>query len=441
MIPMKIAILTPAFPPVTGGVSQSMGNFYQTYLKVKNHPPYLVFTTAEGVDKGKEFSRNVVRVDRNSYRMTFRVVKYFLGFVRDALKVVLVKERHRGRKYILNQLAWFGNVKNYLRALSGCYYADRLLQGRISPDIVMVAYIRYMGIVGYLLSKYLKVPLVIICHGDDIIIHNLEHIVALDRAAGFITRSKAIEDVVRERYSMKGKHYKKVWDGVIEKFYHIAEDKATLREHLNIPPNEFAILDIGRLCPRKNFDSPIIALAMLARKGIFTDERPAHLYIIGVGEELEYLENLVRKLKLEGSVTFLGGLDDVNRNKFLKASDLFVMTPYDMPDSIEGFGIVYIESNFFGVPVIGTISGGVVESVEDGVSGFLLPQRDPKALAQKIQLFYEDEDLLQRMGMQGQERVQTKYAWEPILERYLSLFDEILKDHRAGKKFNRGGNP
>ena len=85
---------------------------------------------------------------------------------------------------------------------------------------------------------------------------------------------------------------------------------------------------------------------------------------------------MTKNLKLEDKVTFLGNVTDNIRNKYLKASDIFILPSIATPKSIEGFGIVYLEANYYNLPVIGTISGGITEAIEDHKSGLLIKPND-----------------------------------------------------------------
>ena len=83
-------------------------------------------------------------------------------------------------------------------------------------------------------------------------------------------------------------------------------------------------------------------------------------------------KKLVKRLNLEKDVKFLGNCDIETRNKFYKMSDIFLMPSITTKNDIEGFGIVFLEANYFKVPVIGTRTGGIVEAIIDGKTGFLI---------------------------------------------------------------------
>jgi glycosyltransferase involved in cell wall biosynthesis len=123
-------------------------------------------------------------------------------------------------------------------------------------------------------------------------------------------------------------------------------------------------------------------------------------------------------------VTFTGFL---HRKDFVDRyydADVFVFPPiWD-----EGFGIPPIEAMVAGVPVVGSLSGALPETVIEGETGFLVRKNDPQALAQQILRLLRDDDLRERMGRAARQRVLATFTWERIAglleERYRRLVNE-----------------
>ena len=114
------------------------------------------------------------------------------------------------------------------------------------------------------------------------------------------------------------------------------------------------------------------------------------------------------------------------KKKYLKASDVFIMPSIAIKKSIEGFGIVFLEANFYKLPVIGTISGGITEAIENYKSGLLIKQNDLYGLIDAIIYLYENEEERKRMGEYGYNRVLNNYNWELLIDKYIQLFKEII---------------
>ncbi len=122
---------------------------------------------------------------------------------------------------------------------------------------------------------------------------------------------------------------------------------------------------------------------------------------------------------------FLGRCDIDIRNKYYKMADLFIMPSITKKNDIEGFGIVFLEANYFKVPVIGTATGGMSEAIIDGKTGFLIKQNDIDDLVDRITFFYINETERKEMGKNGFNRVIKNFKWENIIKNYNNLFLEM----------------
>ncbi|GAG94101.1 unnamed protein product, partial [marine sediment metagenome] len=151
-------------------------------------------------------------------------------------------------------------------------------------------------------------------------------------------------------------------------------------------------------------------------------------FLIGSGQETEKLKIMTNNLGLKNEVIFLGAVNDTMKKKYLKASDVFIMPSIATKKSIEGFGIVYLEANYFKLPVIGTISGGILEAIEDRKSGLLIKPNDLNGLINAIVYLYENEEERKRMGEYGYNRVINKYNWEFLANEYIKVFENIIKE-------------
>ena len=89
---------------------------------------------------------------------------------------------------------------------------------------------------------------------------------------------------------------------------------------------------------------------------------------------------------------------------------------------IEGLGVVYLEAQQYGVPVLGTYSGGIPEAMEENKSGFLVPEHDVAALAEKILLLKSNPELRVRMGEYGKTFVREKFDWRKSIQGHLDLY-------------------
>ncbi|HZC19474.1 MAG TPA: glycosyltransferase, partial [Rubrobacteraceae bacterium] len=177
---------------------------------------------------------------------------------------------------------------------------------------------------------------------------------------------------------------------------------------------------IGRLVPRKGVDTLVEALALLSR------HLDARLVIVG-GEpgaegsaEVARLSALARKLKVKKRVTFTGSRPQQDLYRYYGAADAAVTVPHYEP-----FGMTPLETMACGVPVVGSRVGGIKTSVVDGETGYLVPPKDPKALADRLLRLLTDGALRERMGLAGRRRMEEHYTWERIATLAAATFSEV----------------
>lgn len=159
------------------------------------------------------------------------------------------------------------------------------------------------------------------------------------------------------------------------------------------------LLSVGRIVPRKGFDAVIRALPE-----IITKVPNAHYLIVGTGHYRPALESLVADLNLDSHVTFAGLVADEDLADYYRLCDLFVMPNREMPDGdTEGFGLVFLEANACGKPVVGGIAGGAVEAVKSGENGLLVDGWSVKDIGEAITRLLTDKDLYDRIAARALE--------------------------------------
>jgi len=183
------------------------------------------------------------------------------------------------------------------------------------------------------------------------------------------------------------------------------------------------IFSSGRMVERKGFVYLVRAMPYILEK--FPKIK---LIIGGDGPEREKLENKVNKLKIENNVIFPGFISDEDFPKYMKACDVFVLPSIvDRRGDTEGLGLVLAEAMACGVPVIGTKVGGIPYIIKNSGGGFLVEQKNPKELAEKIIMLLKDEKLRKEMGKIGRKYAKEKFGWGEIAERYYDIFEKVTK--------------
>jgi len=178
------------------------------------------------------------------------------------------------------------------------------------------------------------------------------------------------------------------------------------------------VLFVGRLVPYKGVEYLLSAIRILRRE--FADIR---LLLVGEGELEWRLRSRAEELGIGEQVVFAGHVPNSGLPPFYASSELTVLPSVSR---LEAFGITLIEAMACGKPVVASSIPGVREVVEDGVTGYLVPPRDPHALAGAISRILRERDLAERMGLEGRRRVEEKYTWERVASSYDRLYSELL---------------
>ncbi len=183
------------------------------------------------------------------------------------------------------------------------------------------------------------------------------------------------------------------------------------------------ILTIARLVERKGVDKLIKALSLVR------EEVPeAVLLIVGRGPEEEKLRRLVRQYKLEDRVKFAGMVEHHLLPRYYNLCDVFCLPNRSgiRRGDVEGFGLVFLEANACGKPVVGGNSGGARDAVEDEKTGFLVdPWREEK-IAEALVKLLGDDALRERMGKEGRKRVEKIYNWANSARVVKKLLQETI---------------
>ena len=172
--------------------------------------------------------------------------------------------------------------------------------------------------------------------------------------------------------------------------------------------NRKVLLTVGRLVKRKGHDMVLRALPQIIK------QVPNVVYlIIGDGPDRQELVKLTNQLRLGDRVKFLGQVASWDLPAYYQACHVFIMPSRQINTwDVEGFGIVYLEANLFGKPVIGGKSGGIAEAVVDGQTGLLVSPTDQDQIAKAAVRLLTDTAYAERLGLQGLERTTSQFDWE-----------------------------
>lgn len=283
-------------------------------------------------------------------------------------------------------------------------------------EVIVVGQILPLGTVAYCLKRLFNIPYYVFCHGMDIAgLSGRKKIVAkniIHQAHGIFCNSNFTKHCV-EKFQYPFNHiftiypcpqlFLSVSDTDIMKF------KNTYHLH-----NRKILLSVGRLVPRKGFDKVIEALAGVSRK-----INNVCYVIVGEGDDKERLEHLVVKYNLQSYVVFTGGINSLELSAAYEACDAFIMPCRELPGGdVEGFGIVFLEANLFGKPVIAGRSGGVSEAVIPEVTGILVDPLNVSDITDAVLHLLTRPDIAHKLGIQGMDRVHSQFQWHTQADRF-----------------------
>jgi phosphatidylinositol alpha-1,6-mannosyltransferase len=312
------------------------------------------------------------------------------------------------------------------RWIPALYWTDRLCREE-RASMLIVSHLLPMGLIARILKRHRGLPYVVIVHGMD---------VALALEDGGRKRAQAKSALKDARLVVANSAYTA---GLVESFGIKKEKIMIVRPSpgfptdVTVPPDRaaavrksyafedgFTLLSVGRLVSRKGFADVIEAVAILKRRG-----KMIRLVIAGDGPERGALHALAETRGVADRVNFLGKVPDADLPGLYAAADAFVMTPRNSGADVEGFGIVYLEANLMGRPVIGSRAGGVPDAVIDGKTGLLIEPGNADAIAGAIMELHDDPALRARLGAEGRRRVLEEFGWQ---RQAGGLVEELLKE-------------
>ncbi|MDK2981960.1 MAG: D-inositol-3-phosphate glycosyltransferase [Chloroflexota bacterium] len=215
------------------------------------------------------------------------------------------------------------------------------------------------------------------------------------------------------------------------RFYPIPEDEA--KEFIGIPKDERMLLYVGRIEPLKGIDILIRAIARLKQSDVLSN-CPHYLYIIGgepeaeeglMNREMQRLQDLCQELGVNDLVLFLGKRDQDTLQYYYSAAEIVIM-----PSHYESFGMVALEAMACGTPVIATQVGGLQHLVQNGKTGFTIPNDNVDVLEQSLTKLICKEGLREEMSRNSVVYARS-YAWDVITPRIIDLYLNMVESYES----------
>ncbi len=313
------------------------------------------------------------------------------------------------------------------RWLPALYWTDWLCRQDEKPSCIVVSHLLPMGLVARIMKARRGIPYAVIVHGMDVALalsgsrgkrRQAQKVLA---DASLVAANSTYTAHLAETLGARKENIVVVRPSPSYPLYYAVDpDKvANVRSWFGLG-SEPVVLSAGRLVERKGFDTCIRAVAELKRGG-----QGVRYVIVGEGPDRARLEKLARTKGVEGQVVFAGAVPDSDLAALYSACDVFAMVPRSLGPDVEGFGIVYLEANLFGKPVIGSRSGGVPDAVLDGKTGLLVDPTKPVEVANAMKMLISDRAMRDSLGQAGRKRVLEEFGWARQGAAFVTMIENL----------------
>jgi glycosyltransferase involved in cell wall biosynthesis len=385
---MNILIVTPYFPPQTGGVATYIDSL-QRFLKQKGHQVYILPQGTSHVISPRLTTTNALVYD------------FYMRLPWVPCSPV---------KGLVAFLVYFFPTLLQLR---------RFLKGK-AIDLTMLEYpMPYMYYL-YLLKLLNITRLIVGIHGDDILSLHLtpkseQWLVkqVIKRADWLLAHSSSLMSQAEILVGGLNDNRSYIPCGIELDRLRALSECQTGHSLLSSRPY---ILTVAKLYGRKGLD---VLLQAIKRLGVGVDGY--RFVIVGDGPEEQALKQLALELGIQDKVVFTGELQVTEISHLYRHCEFFVL-----PSRSEPFGIVLLEAMTFGKAIIATRVGGIPEFINHGHNGLLVAPNDSDGLAKQIRRMISDPELRWEIGRNGLTTVEEKYDYGVIIGRYEKLFQSIL---------------
>jgi len=205
----------------------------------------------------------------------------------------------------------------------------------------------------------------------------------------------------------------------------------SIDHHFFAPSNEqtrredrFVIVSVGRLHWKKGYNYALSAIRLLVNRSL-----RIRYIIVGDGGWRSQIFFDIWDIGLSGSVELTGAQNRESVRNYLASSDVFLL-----PSVEEGLSNSALEAMAMELPVVVTDVGGMREAVRDGIEGFVVPPRDYKAMADRLEQLMLDPELRRRMGQNGRKRVVEHFGIEQQLDKFIECYEELVAESKRKRE-------
>jgi len=394
----RVIHLIPGFFPITGGGAE-----------------YFVLNLCKGLKKYQIESIIITRRYKNLKKKEIingLTVRRFENYLPEKIKKLGIGINVKS-KY-LRMLVALGDLLGELIILFK-------ICRKLKISLIHSSFIVPTGLIGIIIKKLLKIPLIITVHGPADF-YNIPKLLRktfryiLKRADKVICVSKRLEKDIKKELRIKNTNT--ILNGTPKVDYSYYRNKKILRKYeLNKEINRPIIIMTGRLIKSKRNDLLIKAIPRLSAK--FPGVK---VIILGEGRERQNLFKLAKKLGVEGNIIMPGWVSEEDKRDFLGISDIFVHLSTE-----EGMSLSLIESQFASLPVIVPNSRFANEIIKNGYNGLYL--KEPikiEDIVKKIEIIYSNKDIYEKFSRNSLSN-STRFTLEKMVKNYYTEYKKIMR--------------
>lgn len=358
----------------------------------------------------------------------------------DGLPLIGWREHDRRAPYKVHRLRLLRTMLNdgepTLRSRLGVLASDLMIRfavfvhvlrivRRQRPAAVCIGELVASGWLIRPLRRLLRLRTIVYIHGEEIttggqydsdrrrrrrLLHEADGIVAVSR----FTEAIVIGLLGRQA----GDKIALISNGVARSRFTPGPKRPDLLAHYGLS-GAFVFVSVCRLLEKKGVDNALRAFASLAAQEPSGQVAPSRFLIVGTGPYETALMELARQLGVADRVVFTGLVPEEDLIDLYRLGDVFVMPNRELPDGdTEGFGLVFLEANACGVPVVAGRDGGSTDAVQDGVNGLLVDGRSVAQIAEAMRKLRDDPELRARLR-RGGLALTAEAGWEDKTEAFL----------------------
>ena len=415
MIPMHIGVLTHNYPRFAGDFSGTFVEALCDELARQGHP-ITVWAPDDGAYNRSLTYRPSPSADAQPAAVTLRLYRYAwprrwqrLGYMRSMQSDLAL----RLEAYLLSPLLFAAGIRQVL--------ADA---AHTRPDVLHAHWVLPNGFIGAAAARRLGIPLAVSVPGSDaqVAAKNplFRRMAAFTFAqAGLLTANSAeLRDAVLPLGAGIDKFDMIIYGTDPDALRPDARGVADLRARLGLAPATPVVLCVGRMVYKKGFDVLIRALAEAPLRA-----RDLAVVMVGGGDQLADWQALSRELGVAERVHWVGSVPKTEIGVYYNLADILAMPSVSRP--ADGLNVCVLDAMSCAKPVVASTVAGNPLAVADGVTGLLVPEQDPPALAAALAALIDNPQAARAMGAAGRRRIEEELGWPQLERRYVRHFEQM----------------